>query len=284
MPEKKGIPLLKLFPRLSVRGRLLTAARECTILSATIHQARRSVELAVTFRSPQATDVQRALERAILSAYDLSDVLLQPAAAQPAPQEGRPPEPAGEDDIPLPEPPPEEAAPPPPEDSFAPVELPEVDIFPEEAKLESNTTLQKNEAPERTAAPTREEKLRKALAARPAVARAGKKTRRADAAALSGNLLYGKGIRGNVIPMEELSLDLGTVCVSGRIFQDNSRQLKNRNAWIVSFDMTDGTNSVTVSKFLEQKQAEPLMEALKKTPWVTVEGKLSLSHYSGDME
>ncbi|MCD8086700.1 MAG: hypothetical protein LUF28_10400, partial [Clostridiales bacterium] len=279
MPEKKGIPLLKLFPRLSVRGRLLTAARECTILSATIHQARRSVELAVAFRSPQTTDVQRALERAILSAYDLSDVLLQPA-----PQEEVLPEPAGDDDIPLPEAPPEEDAPPPPEDSFAPVELPEGDVFPETENMESNTALQQNKAPERPAAPTREEKLRKALAAHPAVTRAGKKARRADSAAPSGNLLYGKGIRGNVIPMSDLSLDLGTVCVSGRIFQDNSRQLKNRNAWIVSFDMTDETNSVTVSKFLEQKQAEPLMEALKKTPWVTVEGKLSLSHYSGDME
>ncbi|MCD7918475.1 MAG: PolC-type DNA polymerase III [Clostridiales bacterium] len=285
MSEKTSIPLLKLFPRLSVRGRLLAAARECTISSATIHQARRSVELAVAFRSPQSPDIQRALERAILSAYDLSDVLLQTTVVEPQPQEEAPLPPEIGIEAPLPEAPPEEVVPPPPDDSFAPVEVPEMDAFPAEYPVESNSASHQFQAAERPAAPTREEKLRKALAARPAVAKAGKKAKRTEsAAAPSGSLLYGKGIRGNVIPMSDLSLDLGTVCVSGRIFQDNSRQLKNRNAWIVSFDMTDETNSVTVSKFLEQKQAEPLMEALKKTPWVTVEGKLSLSHYSGDIE
>ena len=63
-------------------------------------------------------------------------------------------------------------------------------------------------------------------------------------------MIYGKSIRGKVIPMREVSLDLRRVVVSGKVFAVDHRELKKRNAWVVRFHMTDNTNSVTVSKFM----------------------------------
>ena len=44
--------------------------------------------------------------------------------------------------------------------------------------------------------------------------------------------------------MKDLNIDMGSVIVEGQVFSVDHRELKKRNAWIVSFDMTDNTSSV----------------------------------------
>lgn len=313
---RQDIQLLTLFPRLQVRGRLREAAQTCRVTAALLHRERRTLEVTVLPDAQLTGATLRGLERALGNAYALSAVLLQAGKEEPAGGDkaqgqnaaldnaGRgsgfthtPPETPTEppsilEDIPLPQeappedafaPPPDDSFAPPPEEEYAPVELPEPSVPQEEQPVFSGGASAS--APEDAGAyiaRARQEKLKKALSARPAP---GKKAIRKAAAPIENpTMLFGRGIRGRSIPMSDLSLDLGTVCVTGRILQNTSRELKKRNAWIISFDITDYTNSVTVSKFMEKKQAEPLLERLKTGSWVTVEGRLSLSQYSGDME
>ena len=265
------ITLLKMFPRCSVQGRLYDAAACCVVQHAVISPARRAIELEVSFSVPQSPEICERLERVLRRDYDLTCVELklvdlaqvtqaiaQLELEQDAAEKDWPPVPAevtAQSE-------PEESAPPPAE-AAVPAMASAQDLF---ARTKAMRARRMKSVP-KIAPP------------------AGKRPKSYHLVAVpSDEMLFGKRIRGHSIPMSDLDLNLRTVCVTGRIFSDNSRELKKRNAWVVSFNITDNTNSVTVSKFMEKKEAEPLMKALKKGTYVTVEGKLSLSRYSNDME
>ena len=86
--------------------------------------------------------------------------------------------------------------------------------------------------------------------------------------------IFGKPFKGKAIPMEELSLDMGFVIVEGRVFNVEHKELTKRNAWVIGFDVTDNTSSVHISRFLENKEAKPILEGIKKDAVVRIQGKL----------
>ncbi len=99
----------------------------------------------------------------------------------------------------------------------------------------------------------------------------------------SSDAFYGKPFRGAAVPMRELDLNMGTVIVEGRIFAIEHRELKKRNAWVISFDMTDNTGSVRINRFMEAKEAEPLLEHIKMGAVLKIQGKLELNRYDNEM-
>ncbi|MCD7929811.1 MAG: PHP domain-containing protein, partial [Clostridiales bacterium] len=264
----KTVPLLGMFPRCQLNEALSKTAACCQVRHAVLHPAQRAVELEVTFSAARSEQSVAALERAVCTAYGLRRVEVRQAeenedSAPAVPLvETAPPEADEGGDIPLPE----EAPPEPDFPTWTPEPL-------EERPPVEADPFARTEA-------LRAKKLQ--AVRREAPARKNKKPRSRPVS--ENGMIYGKRIRGHAIPMSDLDLNLGTVCVTGKIYADNSRELKKRNAWVVSFNITDNTNSVTVSKFMENKEAEPVMKALKKGTYVTVEGKLSMSHYTGDME
>ena len=58
---------------------------------------------------------------------------------------------------------------------------------------------------------------------------------------------FGKPFKGNVTPVKELNLDMGSVIVEGKVFAMEHKELKKRNAWVISFDMTDNYGSVRIN-------------------------------------
>ena len=95
--------------------------------------------------------------------------------------------------------------------------------------------------------------------------------------------LYGKPFKGKVTPMQELSLDMGNVIVEGRVFAIDHRELKNRNAWVIKFDMTDNYGSVRISCFLENAKAKPLLDCVSIGAVLQVQGKLQIDKYDNEM-
>ena len=75
--------------------------------------------------------------------------------------------------------------------------------------------------------------------------------------------IFGKPFKGNVIPMRDLSLDMSFVAVEGTVFNVEHKELPKRNAWVINFDITDNTSSVRVSRFMEKKEAEPILSSIK---------------------
>ncbi len=96
-------------------------------------------------------------------------------------------------------------------------------------------------------------------------------------------VIYGREIKSSITPMEKVTLELGSVTIRGEVFDVLSREIPKRNAWVFSFDMTDYTGSVRISKFMTDPNAGSIVSQIKKGMYVTVSGKLGMNRYDGEM-
>ncbi len=114
---------------------------------------------------------------------------------------------------------------------------------------------------------------------------AGEKTlvRRTDKKKAENVVIMGRDIKSSVTPMEKVTLELGSVTIRGEVFDVLSREIPKRNAWVFSFDMTDHTGSVRISKFMTDPNAGAIVSQIKKGMYLTVSGKLGMNRYDGEM-
>ena len=126
------------------------------------------------------------------------------------------------------------------------------------------------------------EKLREeALSASPAAS--AKQAQKEERKPQDSDTFYGKPFRGTAVPMKDLNLDMGTIIVEGKVFAIEHKELTKRNAWVVKFDMTDNTNSIRVTRFLEAKEAKPILDNVQLGSVLRVQGKLIEDRFENDM-
>ncbi len=94
---------------------------------------------------------------------------------------------------------------------------------------------------------------------------------------------FGKPFRGKITPMKQLDLNMGMVTVEGRVFAVDHKELPKRNAVVVKFDMTDNTGAVRINRFMENKDAKPILEQVKVGSIVRVNGKLTIDNFTNEM-
>jgi DNA polymerase-3 subunit alpha (Gram-positive type) len=97
-------------------------------------------------------------------------------------------------------------------------------------------------------------------------------------------VIFGKRNPEPAMPISELNLDCRVVSIEGTVIAVNHRELPKRKAWVVSFDVTDYTNSVTVSQFMEQDKAKPILDGISVGMYVKIKGKVNQSRYTNDLE
>ena len=107
--------------------------------------------------------------------------------------------------------------------------------------------------------------------------------KREEKSAAPSDTFYGKPFRGSAVPMKDLSMDMGTVIVEGKVFHVDHKELKKRNAYVVKFDMTDNTNSVRISRFMEANEAKPILENVSVGSVLRVQGKLMEDRFENEM-
>ena len=105
---------------------------------------------------------------------------------------------------------------------------------------------------------------------------------RKEIPAQQSEAIYGKPFRGNPVPLSELNLNMGTVIVQGRVFMVEHKELPKRNAWVINFDITDNTSSIRVSRFLENKDAKPIIDGATVGTVVQVQGKLQVDNFTNE--
>ncbi len=97
------------------------------------------------------------------------------------------------------------------------------------------------------------------------------------------NLIFGKLYTDQPIAIRDAMDEFDRVTIEGEIFFVDHREIvskKSGKEWVkISFDITDNTNSVRVSKFLSKEQAEPVIPLLKTGAYVTVQGKITYDTY-----
>ena len=98
------------------------------------------------------------------------------------------------------------------------------------------------------------------------------------------DLLYGKEIKGRVIPIAELNLKMGMAVVEGRVFGMECYETRRPGQWCLNFDMTDEHGSVSVRKYMDEKEARVLGGAVSDGMWLRVQGKLTLTFDGKDVQ
>ena len=100
---------------------------------------------------------------------------------------------------------------------------------------------------------------------------------------VSSEAIFGKPFKGVVTPMKDIDLNMGNVIVEGKVFAVEHKELPKRNAVVIRFDITDNTSSVRVSRFLEKKEAEPIVNDVKVGSVVRVMGRLMIDNFTNEM-
>lgn len=161
-----------------------------------------------------------------------------------------------------------EEVPPPHGDEDAPPVFEET--TPQEAVIQEEDVFKRTEA-------IRAEALKRAAGVRRTKSGSGTKK---DG---NGKVIFGKEIKKEATPMSELDLDMGTVVVEGDVFSIDHRELKKRGAWVVSFDLTDYTGSVRITKFFPGDEGKAIVDGVKKGMHLLVQGHLTINRFDNDM-
>ena len=98
-----------------------------------------------------------------------------------------------------------------------------------------------------------------------------------------GNLLYGKGIRGEIVKMRDLSAESGPVTVRGEVYMVENRDILKTGAWVLCIEMTDHTGSIRVSGYFKKPEDKAALSQIKKGMYLTVYGICAYNRYDEDI-
>jgi DNA polymerase-3 subunit alpha (Gram-positive type) len=97
---------------------------------------------------------------------------------------------------------------------------------------------------------------------------------------MDNGFLLGKKITAPFLPLKEIQEEEKQVAVQGEVLDFTARQLKS-GRWLVSFNLTDYTDSISVKAFAD---AGPLVEnGLAVGEWVQVQGPVQYDRYSQEL-
>ena len=246
MREQK-IPFLELFSDYIPQEALHSIVAQWLVVTASIDPEARSMEAQLEYPGVPDGAVLHQVEQELTIVYQMGSIRLHPIQ-EPAPE-------------PVPESIPEPEAEPAPE-AVLEAALAEV---PEPCRQEEDV-FRRTEAIRRAA-------IEKITVPQPS----GKKK-------TAGKIIFGsRPVKKAPLPIDTLELDMGTVVVEGDVFHIDHRQLKKRNAWVVSFDVTDYTGSIRISKFMPGDEGKPIVDGVKAGQHLLIQGRLNLNRFDNDM-
>ena len=252
MPER-NLPFFEMFAKYHPAPALAAQLETWLVTGAVMDSHSRTIEVKLLCTDLPAPALLDQVGREVSQIYGLRGVTFRPACPQaPAGAEEPLPPPPGEEDAPPPPedadvPPMEEAVPPaweaPPVPAAEPAPVPEE---PEGGPAAPEEDLSQQEKLFRQTEAMRQQAMKAAMAAHK------------EARGFSSQRIYGtRQIKKAPKPMNTLELDMGVVTVEGDVFAVEHRELKKRNAWVISFDITDYTSSIRVSKFMPGTRGPP---------------------------
>lgn len=96
------------------------------------------------------------------------------------------------------------------------------------------------------------------------------------------NVIYGKDFDDEPIKLETVLGEMGVITFQGQIMAVDKRQLRS-GKFILIFDVTDFTDSITVKLFLEPDDVAEIEKDIKKGAFVRVKGVTNIDMYSGEL-
>lgn len=94
--------------------------------------------------------------------------------------------------------------------------------------------------------------------------------------------LYGRSIRGKMIPISSISGDSGRIVVWGDVFDIEKKVTKSGDKNIFTIDITDYTGSTTAKVFNSIKESA-VIDNIKKADTIVVQGDVEYDKYAGEL-
>lgn len=94
--------------------------------------------------------------------------------------------------------------------------------------------------------------------------------------------LYGRDFDDEAMALKEVTGEMGTICVHGQITRLETREIRNEKT-IVSFDITDFTDSITCKIFLNNDQVEEFTSKVKSGIFVRIKGQTQYDQYDKEI-
>ena len=94
--------------------------------------------------------------------------------------------------------------------------------------------------------------------------------------------LYGRSIRGKMIPISSISGDSGRIVVWGDLFDIEKKVTKSGDKNIFTIDITDYTGSTTAKVFNSIKESA-VIDNIKKGDTIVVQGDVEYDKYAGEL-
>lgn len=94
--------------------------------------------------------------------------------------------------------------------------------------------------------------------------------------------LYGRSIRGKMIPISSISGDSGRIVVWGDVFDIKKKVTKSGDKNIFTIDITDYTGSTTAKVFNSIKESA-VIDNIKKGDTIVVQGDVEYDKYAGEL-
>lgn len=97
-------------------------------------------------------------------------------------------------------------------------------------------------------------------------------------------LIFGKNmtIKEEIITVQELNSEEGNIALEGKVIDSEERVLKSGKS-LFTFDLYDGTSTITCKAFLEKKDAARVIKRIKKSKAIRIAGTAGLDTYSDEM-
>ena len=106
--------------------------------------------------------------------------------------------------------------------------------------------------------------------------------RRAPKKSDNPDVIYGKDFDDELIKLEEIDGEIGQVCVRGKITRLECRPIRGERT-IVSFDITDFTDTITAKLFMRDDQLSEVTEYVKEKAFIKLKGVVAMDTYDHDL-
>ncbi len=107
--------------------------------------------------------------------------------------------------------------------------------------------------------------------------------KKAEKKEAGGKVILGRSFKEKPTPLKDVTLESGRIAVTGEVFSCDSREIPKCSAVVLSFDISDGTGSIRVSRFMRDENAKSVAEAIKPGMYLSVLGEVGLDRYYKDI-
>lgn len=96
------------------------------------------------------------------------------------------------------------------------------------------------------------------------------------------DIIYGRAFDGDLVPIIDIQDEIGEVVIHGKVLKLESRELRNEKT-IITFNITDFTDSISAKIFLKTEQVPEVLGVLKEKSFIKLKGMAMMDKYDHDI-